>query len=215
MEKDEEVPGGGLLIFWEVEGRLAARLTKGLPSDHWKSPSMVRSFKPIHWYSRYWSGGTGGLRGHSRPPAPPNRAQGLEAVFWGVWGAWARLGSGEGSPGEGSRAPVSPPVPGGFGVPITQRSERSLAPFCLSFPTLNPAGRGSRCAPPWLPGPVGSVPSPRTVDEVLLLGGQDGGQVPPVVPALRLRVLPAPPGGEVLVAGSLEAVPAGAAPPQR
>lgn len=53
--------------------------------------------------------------------------------------------------------------------------------------------------------------APRTIDEVLLFGGQDGGQVSPIMPALGLRILPAPPGGEVLVAGSLEAVPAGAA----
>lgn len=31
-------------------------LTKGTPSDHRKSPSMVLSLSPIHWYSRYRSG---------------------------------------------------------------------------------------------------------------------------------------------------------------
>lgn len=70
---------------------MAARLTRGLPSDHWKSPSMVRSLRPIHWYSRYCSGGRGGLGGLRRPLAAV-RAEGL----------------GGGSPEEGSRAPVSP-----------------------------------------------------------------------------------------------------------
>ena len=49
----------------EVEGRSAWKkrpsqlegrpepLTRGTPSDHRKSPSMVRSLSPIHWYSRY------------------------------------------------------------------------------------------------------------------------------------------------------------------
>lgn len=32
-------------------------LTRGTPSDHRKSPSMVLSLSPIHWYSRYRSGG--------------------------------------------------------------------------------------------------------------------------------------------------------------
>lgn len=31
-------------------------LTRGAPSDHKKSPSMVLSLSPIHWYSRYRSG---------------------------------------------------------------------------------------------------------------------------------------------------------------
>lgn len=31
-------------------------LTRGTPSDHRKSPSMVLSLSPIHWYSRYRSG---------------------------------------------------------------------------------------------------------------------------------------------------------------
>lgn len=31
-------------------------LTSGTPSDHRKSPSMVLSLSPIHWYSRYRSG---------------------------------------------------------------------------------------------------------------------------------------------------------------
>lgn len=30
-------------------------LTRGAPSDHKKSPSMVLSLSPIHWYSRYRS----------------------------------------------------------------------------------------------------------------------------------------------------------------
>lgn len=33
------------------------RLTRGFPSDQRKSPSMVLSFSPIHWYSLYLSKG--------------------------------------------------------------------------------------------------------------------------------------------------------------
>lgn len=51
-----------------VEGRNASKkrprqregrpepLTRETPSDHRKSPSMVLSLSPIHWYSRYRSG---------------------------------------------------------------------------------------------------------------------------------------------------------------
>lgn len=71
MGKDDEVPGG-------VHMASGHPLTKGLPSDHWKSPSMVRSFKPIHWYSLYWSGGgrrQEGIEGGTAktPLAPPVR----------------------------------------------------------------------------------------------------------------------------------------------
>lgn len=50
-----------------------------------------------------------------------------------------------------------------------------------------------------------------TVDEVLFLGRADAGQMRAVHPALGLRLLPAPSGRKVLVAGALEGVPAGAA----
>lgn len=79
-------PGGGTQ-------RLAAPLTRGLPSDHWKSPSMVRSFRPIHWYSLYWSGGQGVCWGGdtSRCPSTTCR-EGLKGCWgpnsgrFGVWG---------------------------------------------------------------------------------------------------------------------------------
>lgn len=50
-----------------------------------------------------------------------------------------------------------------------------------------------------------------TVDEVLFLRRADAGQVRAVHPALVLRLLPAPSGRKVLVAGTLEGVPTGAA----
>lgn len=77
IPRDGEGPRGvvGMGTGWGG-GCLAARLTRGLPSDHWKSPSMVRSLRPIHWYSRYCSGGRGGLGGLRRPQAAV-RAEGL------------------------------------------------------------------------------------------------------------------------------------------
>lgn len=55
-----------------------------------------------------------------------------------------------------------------------------------------------------------SRPQP-TVDEVLLLGRADAGQVRAVHPTVRLGLLPAPSCRKVLVAGALEGVPARAA----
>lgn len=54
------VPGGGGSSAskkrpQQREGQLGL-LTRGTPSDHRKSPSMVLSLSPIHWYSRYRSG---------------------------------------------------------------------------------------------------------------------------------------------------------------
>lgn len=248
MEKDEEVPPGGLLIFWGGAGKAGSPTYQGAPVGPLEIPldGAVVQADPLVLPVLVWGHG-GGLGGHSRPPAPPNRAQGLEAVFGGGLGRGWEVGRGRReraaepwcplrslvalvSPAVslGSLCPccplslcpsvlpsLCPSCPSVPAVPCPHNPAEREAPFWLSFPTLNPLGEGPGVPPPWLPGSVGSGPSPRTVDEVLLLGGQDGGQVPPVVPALRLRVLPAPPGGEVLVAGSLEAVPAGAAPPQR
>lgn len=109
MEKDEEVPpGGGSSFFGGVQGRLAARLTKGLPSDHWKSPSMVRSFKPIHWYSRYWSGGTGGgLGGTAGPQHPQTGLKGWRLFLGGGLGEAGKWG------GVAGRGQQSPGVPSG------------------------------------------------------------------------------------------------------
>lgn len=41
------------LIF--SDDKIGLRLTRGFPSDQRKSPSMVLSFSPIHWYSLYLS----------------------------------------------------------------------------------------------------------------------------------------------------------------
>lgn len=40
-----------------------SRLTKECPSDQWKSPSRVLSFRPIHWESRALPGGRTGALG--------------------------------------------------------------------------------------------------------------------------------------------------------
>lgn len=37
------------------DSQIGLRLTRGFPSDQRKSPSMVLSFSPIHWYSLYLS----------------------------------------------------------------------------------------------------------------------------------------------------------------
>lgn len=43
-------------IFWIVNKVCTVKdLTRGFPSDQRKSPSMVLSFRPIHWYSLYFS----------------------------------------------------------------------------------------------------------------------------------------------------------------
>lgn len=85
---------------------LAAPLTKGVPSDHWKSPSMVRSFKPIHWYSLYWSGGAKGGEGGARPAPPQHPLSGggsraLEAGFGEIWGLAESAGRWGVSPARG------------------------------------------------------------------------------------------------------------------
>lgn len=40
----------------DLDYSAATVLTRGAPSDHKKSPSIVLSLSPIHWYSRYRSG---------------------------------------------------------------------------------------------------------------------------------------------------------------
>lgn len=58
-EREGRVPGGGGRSAWKKRPRQRdgwrEPLTRGTPSDHRKSPSMVLSLRPIHWYSRYRS----------------------------------------------------------------------------------------------------------------------------------------------------------------
>lgn len=41
-------------MFFFTESQIS-RLTRGFPSDQRKSPSMVLSLRPVHWYSLYLS----------------------------------------------------------------------------------------------------------------------------------------------------------------
>lgn len=96
MEKDEELPpGGGSSFFGGGAGKAGSPTYQGAPVGPLEIPldGAVVQADPLVLPVLVWGHG-GGLGGHSRPPAPPNRAQGLEAVFGGGLGRGWEVGRG-------------------------------------------------------------------------------------------------------------------------
>lgn len=162
-------------------------LTKGLPSDHWKSPSMVRSFKPIHWYSLYWSGGHGVCwrQGHIQVTPVRRGLKGCWRLSSGRFGTWG----GEWEAGV-SPSPCSGKALGGLGTSDPQKGHQEmplpLTPGQAGQGRPGEGGRTPGSACPRLSPPVPSCPCLSLQIPTLPLGsppGSVGPQVSLPVPA--------------------------------
>lgn len=111
MEKDEEVPPGGLLIFWGGAGKAGSPTYQGAPVGPLEIPldGAVVQADPLVLPVLVWGHG-GGLGGTAGPQHPQTGLKGWR-LFWGVLGGLGEAGKWGGVAGRGQQSPGVPSGP--------------------------------------------------------------------------------------------------------